>query len=77
MASKAVLHFPTIDYAYQRKYGKMPNYDYTDRLKAGQPQAEVSALVYGRMDRLWERMKEEHERELAEEQEALERECPF
>lgn len=77
MARKAVLRFPPIDYAYQSKYGKMPDYDYTDRLKAGQPQEEVSALVYGRMDRLWELMKEEHEKEIAEEQEALERECPF
>lgn len=77
MAKRAVLSFPPIDYAYQREYGKMPDYDYTDRLKAGQSREEVSALVYGRMDRLWERMKEQHEKELAEEQEALERECPF
>lgn len=77
MARKAVLRFMPIDYAYQREYGKMPDYDYTDRLKAGQSQEEVSALVYGRMDRIWERMKAEHEREIREEQEALERECPF
>lgn len=74
MARKAVLHFPQIDYEYQRMYGKMPDYDYTDRLKAGQSREEVKALVYGRMDRIWERMKEEHEKAIAEEQEALEKE---
>lgn len=77
MARKAVLRFTSIDYEYQKMYGKMPDYDYTDRLKAGQQQEEVSALVYGRMDRIWESMKAEHEKQLAEEQEALERECPF
>lgn len=77
MARRAVLRFPPIDYAYQRMYGKMPDYDFTDRLKAGQPLEEVRALVYGRMDSLWEHMKEEHERELAEQEEALEKECPF
>lgn len=77
MAKKAALRFQPIDYEYQRMYGKMPDYDYTDRIKAGQPREEVKALVYGRMDKIWERMKEEHEKEIAEEQEALEKECPF
>lgn len=77
MAKKAVLCFKPIDYAYQREYGKMPDYDYTDRLKAGQPLEEVGALIESRMAKLWEKMKEQHERELAGEQDALERECPF
>lgn len=77
MARKAVLCFKPIDYAYQTEYGIMPDYDFTNRLKAGQPLEEVSALVNGRMEKLWERMKAEHEREIIEEQEALERECPF
>lgn len=77
MAKKAVLRFMPIEYAYQREYGKMPDYDYTDRLKAGQPLNEVSALIESRLAKVWEKMKEQHEKELAEEQEALERECPF
>lgn len=77
MARKAVLSFKTIDYAYQKEYGVMPDYDFTNRLKAGHTIEEVSALINGRMRKLWERMKEEHEREIIEEQEALERECPF
>lgn len=77
MSKKAVLRFKPIEYAYQREYGKMPDYDYTDRLKAGQPLEEVSALIESRMAKVWEKMKAQHEKELAEEQEALERECPF
>lgn len=77
MARKAVLKFMPIDYAYQIKYGIMPDYDFTNRLKAGQPLKEVSALINGRIEKLWENMKAQHEKELAEEQEALDRECPF
>lgn len=77
MAKKAVLRFNPIEYAYQREYGKMPDYDYTDRLKAGQPLEEVSALIESRLAKVWEKMKAQHEKEIKEEQEALERECPF
>ena len=77
MAKKAVLRFTSIEYAYQREYGKMPDYDYTDRLQAGQPIKEVSALIESRMAKVWEKMKEQHEKEIKEEQEALDRECPF
>lgn len=71
MAKKAVLRFTPIEYAYQREYGKMPDYDYTDRLKAGQPLEEVSALIEKRLAKVWEKMKEEHEKELAEERRRL------
>lgn len=77
MAHKARLEFKPIDYAYQKAYGIMPDYDFTNRLKAGQSPEEVSALIDARMAELWEQMKYEHEHQddfvLLE----LEDECPF
>lgn len=77
MARQARLTFMPIDYAYQRRYGKMPDYDFTDRLKSGQSLEEVSALIDGRMRELWEESKREHERQVKEEEEKLRAECPF
>lgn len=77
MAKQARLTFMPIDYAYQRRYGIMPDYDFTNRLKAGQPEKEVSALIDGRMRELWEESRREHERQVAEEEEKLRAECPF
>lgn len=77
MARRARLIFMPIDYAYQSRYGKMPDYDYTDRLKAGQDREEVRALIDSRMRELWEESRREHERQTAEEEEKLWAECPF
>lgn len=77
MARRAKLTFMPIDYAYSRRYGKMPDYDFTDRLKAGQPLEEVSALINSRMRAIWEEQKQAHERQLQEEEQALRAECPF
>lgn len=77
MARRARLDFKPIDYAYQREYGIMPDYDFTNRLKAGQSLAEVSALIEERMSSLWAHMKydNDHKEELLRRE--LERECPF
>ncbi|MCX4324980.1 MAG: hypothetical protein OSJ59_18730 [Lachnospiraceae bacterium] len=77
MARRARLTFMPIDYAYQARYGKMPDYDFTDRLKAGQNEEEVSALIDSRMRKLWEESKQEHEKKEQEKVAALEAECPF
>lgn len=61
MANRARLDFKPIDYAYQRAYGIMPDYDFTNRLKAGQSPEEVSTLIEKRMAKLWDQMKYEHE----------------
>lgn len=77
MARKARLEFKPIDYAYQKEYGIMPDYDFTNRLKAGQSPAEVSALIEERMSSLWARMKYEHEHRQELLLQELEKECPF
>lgn len=77
MARRARLSFKPIDYAYQARYGKMPDYDFTDRLKAGQDVKEVSALIENRMRELYEESKRDHERQLREQDEKLRAECPF
>lgn len=77
MARRARLTFMPIDYAYQVRYGKMPDYDFTDRLKAGQSAEEVSALIDSRMRELWEESKQEHEKKEQEKIAVLEAECPF
>ena len=77
MARRARLAFKPIDYAYQARYGKMPDYDFTDRLKAGQDAEEVSDLIDSRMLELWEESKREHERQEKEEEEKIWAECPF
>lgn len=77
MAKRARLTFMPIDYAYQRRYGIMPDYDFTNRLKAGQGVTEVSALIESRMRELWEESRREHERQSAEEEKKLRAECPF
>ena len=61
MATRARLDFKPIDYAYQARYGIMPDYDYTNRLKAGQHLKEVDALVNGRLAEIWTQQKYEHE----------------
>lgn len=77
MATRARLCFKPIDYAYQRAYGIMPDYDFTNRLKAGQPLEEVSALIESRMAGLYKQMRYdyEHRQELLLQE--LEKECPF
>lgn len=77
MASRARLTFMPIDYAYQRRYGIMPDYDFTNRLKAGQSTAEVSGLIESRMRKLYEESKREHERQLQKEEQKIWAECPF
>lgn len=77
MARRARLILKPIDYAYQARYGKMPDYDFTDRLKAGQSVAEVSDLIESRMRKLYEESRQEHERKEQEKMAALETECPF
>lgn len=61
MATHAKLVFKSIDYAYQDCYGIMPDYDYTNRLKAGQSREEVDALINGRLSDIWKQMKYKHE----------------
>ena len=77
MAKRARLTFMPIDYAYQARYGIMPDYDFTNRLKAGQGTAEVSALIDRRMRELYEESEREHERRITEEASQLLSECPF
>lgn len=77
MSRRALLSFKPIDYAYQARYGIMPDYDFTNRLKAGQGTAEVSALIERRMRELYEESKREHERQMAREASQLLSECPF
>lgn len=77
MATKARLVFKPIDYAYQDTYGIMPDYDFTNRLKAGQPLEEVSALIEKRMAGLYEQMRYEHDNKEMQWQDVPEGECPF
>ncbi len=77
MAKRARLTFMPIDYAYQARYGIMPDYDFTNRLKAGQGTAEVSGLIESRMRKLYEESKREHERQLQKEEQKIWAECPF
>ena len=77
MATHAKLDFKPIDYAYQDRYGIMPDYDFTNRLSAGHPLEEVSALVNGRLAEIWKQLKYEHEHreELAWQEPGVD--CPF
>lgn len=77
MATRARLDFKPIDYAYQARYGIMPDYDFTNRLRAGQPREEVDALVNGRLAEIWKQLKYEHEHreELAWQEPGID--CPF
>lgn len=77
MAKRARLTFMPIDYAYQARYGIMPDYDFTRRLKAGQSLEEVSALIDSRMRAIWEEQKQAHERQLQKEEQKIWAECPF
>lgn len=55
MARNATLKgwFTDIDHEYARRFGKYPDYDYTDRLAAGQSSEAVSALINGRMHEIY------------------------
>lgn len=77
MATRARLDFKPIDYAYQARYGIMPDYDFTNRLKAGYTREEVSELINGRLAEIWEQLKYEHEHreELAWQEPGID--CPF
>lgn len=77
MATRAKLEFKSIDYAYQALYGIMPDYDFTNRLKAGQPQEEVSAMINGRLANIWKQQKyeNEHREELSWQEPG--KDCPF
>lgn len=78
MANKARLRFQPIDYSYAERYGKMPDYDFTDRLKAGQSSEEVSALINGRLAEIWAEEKAAHERqETCSDWQNVGAECPF
>lgn len=78
MANKARLRFQPIDYSYAKRYGKMPDYDFTDRLKAGQSLEEVSALIESRMAGIWAEEKAAHERqEACNDWQNVVAECPF
>lgn len=77
MARRAVLRFMPIEYAYQKEYGIMPDYDYTNRLKAGESREKVSALIDSRMKKVWEKMKAENEKQNREWQDVPTVECPF
>lgn len=78
MANRAKLTFMPIDYAYQKRYGIMPDYDYTNRLKAGQPRDEVSALIDKRLAAIWAEEKAAHERTQAcNDWQDVGAECPF
>lgn len=78
MARRARLAFKPIDYAYQARYGKMPDYDFTDRLKAGEPLEKVSALINSRLAAIWAEEKAAHERkEACNDWQNVGAECPF
>lgn len=55
----------------------MPDYNYTNRLKAGQDAEEAGRLINSRMDALWEERRERHRRETDAEKARLAAECPF
>lgn len=59
MAVKATLKgwFCDVDHEYSKRYGKYPDYDYTDRLAAGQSSETVSALINGRMHAIYTEIK--------------------
>ena len=75
MATRARLDFKPIDYAYQSRYGIMPDYDYTNRLKAGQQREEVSSLINGRLAEIWQQQKYEHEHRESWQEPGTD--CPF
>lgn len=77
MARRAILDFKPIDYAYQKEYGIMPDYDHTSRLRRGEDPEAVSRLIEERMAGLWARMKAEHEREQNGGWLEVSGECPF
>lgn len=77
MARKAKLYFKPIDYAYQKEYGIMPDYDHTDRLRRGGDPESVSKLIEERMAKVWKKMKAAHEREVNGGWEEVNGECPF
>lgn len=78
MANKARLRFQPIDYSYAERFGKMPDYDFTDRLKAGQSSEEVSALINGRLAEIWAEEKAAHERqETCNDWQSVGTECSF
>lgn len=78
MANKAKLRFQPIDYSYAKRFGKMPDYDFTDRLKAGEPLEKVSALINGRLAIFWAEEKAAHERqEACNDWQNVGTECPF
>lgn len=77
MARKAVLRFTPIEYAYQKEYGIMPDYDHTSRLYRGEDPEKVSKLIEERMANVWAKMKAAHEREINGGWETVSGECPF
>ena len=78
MANKAKLRFQPIDYSYAKRYGIMPDYDFTNRLKAGQSLEEVDALINGRLAEIWAEEKAAHERQAAcNDWQNVGAECPF
>ena len=77
LAKRAKLYFKPIDYEYQKEYGIMPDYDHTNRLRAGGDPETVSKLIEERMAKVWAKMKAEHEREVNGVWEAVSGECPF
>lgn len=79
MARRARLYFQPIDYSYHARYGIMPDYDFTNRLKAGQPLEEVAALINGRLREIYEEEKRAYEesREGKWEPVSADASCPF
>lgn len=77
MAKKALLKFHPLDLAYCAVYGIMPDYDFTNRLKAGASAEEAGALINGRLEALWAQQKYDHEHPEERMERELEEECPF
>lgn len=78
MASRAKLTFKPVEYAYQARFGIMPDYDFTNRLKAGEPFEKVSALINGRLAAIWAEEKALHERkETCNDWQDVSAGCPF
>lgn len=78
MAAKAKLYFKPIELSYAARFGKMPDYDFTDRLKAGEPLEKVSALINGRLAILWAEEKAVHERQSScNNWQKVDEACPF
>ena len=59
MAVKATLKgwFCDVDHEYAKRYGKYPDYDFTDRLAAGQDSDYVDALISSRMHAIYMEIK--------------------